>query len=175
MARTMLSEYKTPICFWADAINTTCHVINRVYLHKFLKKTSYELITGKKPNVSYLLVFGAPCYIFYMNHSSKFAPKAHEGFLLAYGSNSRNYRVYKSHQMKVMETVNVRFDQSNVSQKEHLPNVIDEPLISDAIRQMSIRSHYCRMLLTRHYNQRPFDETVCDALITKGDVINLSK
>nr|XP_020172658.1 micronuclear linker histone polyprotein-like [Aegilops tauschii subsp. strangulata] len=63
----------------ADAINTACHVINRVYLHKILKKTSYELITGKKPNGSYLRVFGASCYIHDMNNSSKFAAKAHEG------------------------------------------------------------------------------------------------
>jgi transposase InsO family protein len=87
MARAMLSEYKTPIRYWANAINTGCHVINRVYLHKFLKKTLYELITGKNPNVSYMRVFGAPCYIRDMNHSSKFASKAHEGFLLGYGPN----------------------------------------------------------------------------------------
>jgi hypothetical protein len=31
------------------------------------------------------------------------------------------------------------------------------------------------MLLTRHYDQRPFDETVCDALITNGDVNKPSK
>ena len=31
------------------------------------------------------------------------------------------------------------------------------------------------MLLTRHYDQRPFDETVCDALITNGDVKKPSK
>ena len=129
----MLSEYKTPIRFWADAINTAFHVVTHVYLHKFLKKTSYELITGKKPNVSYLRVFGAPCYILDMNHSSKFAPKAHEGFLLVYGSNSHTYRVYNSHHRKVIEMVNVWFDESNGSQKEHLPNVIDEPPISDAI------------------------------------------
>ena len=30
--------------------------------------------------------------------------------------------------------------------------------------------HYCRMLLKWHYDQRPFDKTVCDALITNGDV-----
>src|SRR4051812_5510851 len=66
----------------AEAINTACHVINKVYLHNFLKKTSHELIIGYKPNVSYLRVFGAPCYIRDMNHSSIFAPKAHEGFLL---------------------------------------------------------------------------------------------
>jgi hypothetical protein len=38
-----------------------------------------------------------------------------------------------------METVNVQFDESNGSQKEHLPNVIDEPSISEAIQQMAIR------------------------------------
>src|SRR3989337_3538440 len=35
--------------------------------------------------------------------------------------------------------------------------------------------HYCRMLLTQHYDQRPFDETVCDALIANDDVKNPSK
>src|SRR4051812_39774331 len=32
------------------------------------------------------------------------------------------------------------------------------------------RLHYCRMPLTRHYDQRPFDETVCDAIIANGGV-----
>jgi transposase InsO family protein len=58
MARTMLDEYKTPDRFWTEAINTACYSINRLYLHRILKKTSYELLTGKKPNVSYFRVFG---------------------------------------------------------------------------------------------------------------------
>jgi transposase InsO family protein len=53
MARTMLDEYKTPDQLWAEAINTACYSINRPYLHRMLKKTSYRLLTGKKPNVSY--------------------------------------------------------------------------------------------------------------------------
>jgi transposase InsO family protein len=52
MARTMLDEYKTSDRFWAEAINTACHVTNRLYLHKLLKKASYELLTDNKPNVS---------------------------------------------------------------------------------------------------------------------------
>ena len=36
-------------------------------------------------------------------------------------------------------------------------------------------NHYCKMLLTRHYDQRPIDETVCDAIITNGGVKNPSK
>jgi hypothetical protein len=59
MARTMLDEYKTPDRFWAEAINTACYSINRLYLHRILKKKSYELLTGKKPNVSYFRVFGS--------------------------------------------------------------------------------------------------------------------
>src|ERR1041385_1755941 len=153
MARTMLAEYKTPIRFWAEAINTACHIINKVYLHKFLKKTSHELITGNKPNVSYLRVFGAPSFIRDMNHSSKFAPKAHEGFLLGYGSNSHTYRVYNSHFGKVMETVNVRFDETNGSQKEHLPHDPDEPPIDEVIRSMAIGEILPVEVVARQANQ----------------------
>jgi hypothetical protein len=63
MARTMLGEFKTPERFWSEAVNTACHAINRVYLHRLLKKTSYELLTSNKPNVSYFRVFGSKCYI----------------------------------------------------------------------------------------------------------------
>jgi hypothetical protein len=49
MARTMLDEYKTSDRFWAEAINTACYSVNRLYLHRILKKTSYELLTGKMP------------------------------------------------------------------------------------------------------------------------------
>jgi transposase InsO family protein len=58
-ARTMLDEHKSLNRFWAEAINTACYSINRLYLHRILKKTSYELLTDKKPNVSYFRVFGS--------------------------------------------------------------------------------------------------------------------
>jgi transposase InsO family protein len=61
MARTMLDEYKTSDRFWAEAVNTACHAINRLYLHRILKKTLYELLTGNKPNISYFRVFGSKC------------------------------------------------------------------------------------------------------------------
>jgi transposase InsO family protein len=55
-ARTMLDEYKTSASFWVEAINTACHAINSLYLHKLRHKT-YELLIGKNPNVSYFRVF----------------------------------------------------------------------------------------------------------------------
>jgi hypothetical protein len=89
MARTMLDEYKTPDRFWAEEINTVCYSINRLYLQQILKKTSYELLTGKKPNVLYFRVFGSKSFILVKRgRKSKFAPKVVEGFLLGYDSNT---------------------------------------------------------------------------------------
>ena len=45
MARMMLDEYKTRKYFWAEAVETAWHATNRLYLHKLLGKTTYELIT----------------------------------------------------------------------------------------------------------------------------------
>ena len=134
MARTMLDEYNTPRHFWPEAIDTACHIINRVYLHKFFKKTAYELLTDKKPNVSYFKVFGAKCWIRDPHHNAKFAPKAHEGFMLGYGKDSHTYRVFNNVLHKVVETVDVRFDETNGSQREHLPSVIDEPAPEETIK-----------------------------------------
>jgi transposase InsO family protein len=53
MARTILNEYMTLDRFWTEAINTACHATNRLYFHKLLNKTSYELLIGNKLNVSY--------------------------------------------------------------------------------------------------------------------------
>jgi transposase InsO family protein len=95
MARTMLDKYKTPDRFWVEATNTASYSINRLYLHRILKKTSYELLTGKKLNVSYFRVFGSKCFILIKRgRNSKFAPKEVEGFLLGYDSNTRAYRVF---------------------------------------------------------------------------------
>jgi hypothetical protein len=41
----MINEYKTFDRFLVEAINTTCHNINRLYLHRLSKKTPYELLT----------------------------------------------------------------------------------------------------------------------------------
>jgi hypothetical protein len=92
MAITMLREYKTPERFWSEAVNTACHAINRLYLHCLLKKTSYELLTSNKPNVSYFRVFGSKCYILVKKGKhSKFAPKVVEGVLLGYDSNTKEF------------------------------------------------------------------------------------
>jgi transposase InsO family protein len=141
MARTMLDEYKTSDRFWAEAVNTACYAINRLYLHRILKKTSYELLTGKKPNVSYFRVFGSKCFILVKRgRRSKFAPKAVEGFLLGYDSNTRAYRVFNKSTGLVEVSCDIVFDETNGSQVEQvdLDELDDEEALCVALRNMSI-------------------------------------
>jgi hypothetical protein len=114
MARTMLDEYKTPDRFWAKAINTACYSINWLYLHRILKKTSYELLTDKKPSVSYFRFFGSKCFILIKrDRKSKFAPKAVEGFLLGYDSHTRAYRVFNKSTGLLKVSCDIVFDETN--------------------------------------------------------------
>jgi hypothetical protein len=141
MARTMLDEYKTPDRFWAEAINTACYSINRLYLHRILKKTSYELLIGKKPNVSYFRVFGSKCFILIKrSRSSKFAPKAVEGFLLGYDSDTRAYRLFNKSTGLVEVSCDIVFYETNGSQVEQvdLDELDDEEAPCVALGNMSI-------------------------------------
>jgi hypothetical protein len=137
----MLDEYKTSDRFWAEAINTACYAINRLYLHRILKKTSYELLTGKKSNVSYFKVFGSKCFILVKRgRKSKFASKAVEGFLLGYDSNTRTYSVFNKSTGLVKVSCDIVFDETNDSQVEqvNLDELDDEEAPCVALRNMSI-------------------------------------
>jgi transposase InsO family protein len=139
MARTMLGEYKTSERFWSEAVNTACHAISRLYLHRILKKTSYELLTGNKPNVSYFRVFGSKCYILVKKgRHSKFAPKAVEGFLLGYDSNTKAYRVFNKSSGLVEVSSDVVFDETNGSPREQVDPV--DKILGDISKGVTTRS-----------------------------------
>jgi hypothetical protein len=141
MARTMLGEFKTPERFWSEAVNTACHAINRLYLHRLLKKTSYKLLTGNKPNVSYFRVFGSKCYILVKKgRHSKFVPKAIEGFLLGYDSNTKAHRVFNKSLGLVEVSSDVVFDETNGSPREqvYLDDIDEDDVPTTAMRTMAI-------------------------------------
>ncbi|GJR66971.1 retrovirus-related pol polyprotein from transposon TNT 1-94 [Tanacetum coccineum] len=61
-ARTMLIYANAPLFLWAEAVATTCYTQNRSLIRLRHGKTPYELLHDKKPDLSYLHVFGALCY-----------------------------------------------------------------------------------------------------------------
>ncbi|GKF34032.1 ribonuclease H-like domain-containing protein, partial [Tanacetum coccineum] len=80
-ARTMLADSKLPTTLWAEAVNTTCYVQNRVLVIKPHNKTPYEL----------------------------FSRKADEGFFVGYSTNSKTFRVFNSRTRIVEENLHVKF------------------------------------------------------------------
>ena len=86
------------------------------------------------------------------HHNSKFAPKAHEGFMLGYGKDSHSYRVFNLFHYKVVEIVDVRFDETNGSQREHLPNVLDElPPVSQSSKWELERLYLLKLILKKNF------------------------
>jgi hypothetical protein len=105
------------------------------------QKKSYELLTDKKSNVSYFRVFGSKCFILIeRGRSSKFAPKAVEGFLLGYDTNTRAYRVFNKSTGLVEVSCDIVFDETNGSQVEQvdLDELDDEEAPCVVLRNMSI-------------------------------------
>jgi hypothetical protein len=96
-----------------------------LYLHKLHHKTAYELLTGKKPNMSYFRVFGCKCFILNKKlKSSKFAPKVDEGIFLGYASNAHGYRVLNKTTSCVDVTCDVMFNESMALKWSKLMNCV---------------------------------------------------
>nr|GEV07350.1 putative ribonuclease H-like domain-containing protein [Tanacetum cinerariifolium] len=88
-ARSMLADSKLPTMFWIEAVSTACYVLNRVSITSPHNKTSFELLSGKVPNIHHLKPFG--CQVTILNtsdHLGKFEGKANDGFLVGYAAHS---------------------------------------------------------------------------------------
>ncbi|GJU92334.1 retrovirus-related pol polyprotein from transposon TNT 1-94 [Tanacetum coccineum] len=109
-ARTMLADSLLPIPFWAEAVNTTCYVLNRVLVTKPQNKTSYELLIGKPPSISFMRLFGCPLTILNtLDPFGKFDGKSDEGYLLGYSTISKAFRVYNKRTKRVEENMHIDF------------------------------------------------------------------
>nr|GEX07095.1 hypothetical protein [Tanacetum cinerariifolium] len=96
----------------AEAIATACFTQNRFIIHRRFNKTPYELINRRKPDISFLHVFGALCYPKNdREYIRKLGAKGYIGFFIGYSANSCAYRVYNRRTKKIMETMNVSFDE----------------------------------------------------------------
>jgi hypothetical protein len=112
MAKTMLDEHMTPRRFWTEAINTACHVSNRIFLRAFMNKTSYELRFGRPPKVSHFRVFGCRCFVLKQGNLDKFESQSSDGFFVGYALHSHAYRVLNLETNRIMETCAVTFDET---------------------------------------------------------------
>ncbi|GJZ46168.1 retrovirus-related pol polyprotein from transposon TNT 1-94 [Tanacetum coccineum] len=113
----------------AEAVATTFYTQNRSNIRRHHRKTPYELLHDRKPNLSYLHVFGA---LFYLNNDSenlgKLQAKADIGIFIGYAPMKKAYRIYNRRTQKIFETIHVDFDEltAMASEQSNLEPVLHE-------------------------------------------------
>ena len=82
-----------PKNLWNFALDTAVHVYNRTQMQCLQWKTPIELVLKKKPDISYLRVFGCLAYIHILKDQckDKLTPKAEEMIFLGYESGTKGY------------------------------------------------------------------------------------
>jgi len=84
--RCVLSEAKINRRFWPEIIKKATYLKNRMLVNTIEKKTPYEILTGKKPNIKNLRIHGSRVFLKVQEEKrkSKWDRKADLGILLGY-------------------------------------------------------------------------------------------
>ncbi|GKE43730.1 retrovirus-related pol polyprotein from transposon TNT 1-94, partial [Tanacetum coccineum] len=149
-ARIMLIYAKAPLFLWSEVVATACYTQNRSIIRRHHGKTPYKLLHDRKPNLSYLYVFGALCY---PNNDSedlgKLQAKADIGIFIGYLPKKKAYRIYNRRTQKIIETIHVDFDELTVMASEQLssgpelhlmtPETSSSGLVTNPIPQQPFR------------------------------------
>nr|GEZ27484.1 hypothetical protein [Tanacetum cinerariifolium] len=128
-ARTMLIYAQAPSFLWAEAVATACYTQNRSIIRLRHRKTPYELLYNKLPDLSFLHVFGALCYP--TNDSEnlgKLQPKADIGIFIGYAPTKKAFWIYNRRTKRIIETIHVDFDEltAMASEQSSLGPVLNE-------------------------------------------------
>nr|GEU51889.1 retrovirus-related Pol polyprotein from transposon TNT 1-94 [Tanacetum cinerariifolium] len=107
---------------------------NRSILHRRFNKTPYELINGRKSDISFLHVFGDLCYPKNDREDiGKLGAKGDIGFFIGYSADSCAYRVFNRRTKKIMETINVSFDELSTMAFEQRMSTIEPKNAKEAM------------------------------------------
>ena len=91
-ARSSLIESKLPKSMWTYALMNAAHVRNRCF-QKRTQQTPYFLLTGRKPDLSILHIFGTICYS-YHEDKKKLDDRSKRGVFVGYDRESPSYLVH---------------------------------------------------------------------------------
>ncbi|GJV51416.1 retrovirus-related pol polyprotein from transposon TNT 1-94 [Tanacetum coccineum] len=103
----------------AEVVATACYTENRSLIRLHHGKTPYELMHDRKPDLSYLHVFDALCYL--TNDSEdlgKLKAKADVGIFIRYAPAKKAYWIYNKRTRRIMETIHVDFDELTAMDSE---------------------------------------------------------
>ncbi len=108
----MLSQAELSIGYWEFAMASAVHVFNRTPRRSGSTIAPLEAITGKKPSLDHLRVFGCPAYVNAPSQRrTKMSPPARKGIFVGYTPSSRSWMVYLPATRTVLSSRSVTFDE----------------------------------------------------------------
>ena len=138
-ARTIRFQGHLPIRFWGHYVETIVHIINRVPSVVLNQKSPYEMLYGKIPLLSYLIVIVGLCYDTMLPKGDKFSHRALKIILLGFVVTQKGYKLYDPQERKIIVSRNVVFHErifhfkSLVSTKESIPPSVDMFVLHDEL------------------------------------------
>lgn len=112
MARSMLKSKGVPAHFWAEAIKTAVHVLNRAPTRALDGMTPYEALYRRKPKVHYLRTFGCAAHVKKVGPGVlKLSDRSIPGVFIGYEDNAKAYRVYDPVAKKLYVSRDVVFEE----------------------------------------------------------------
>ncbi|KAK9702800.1 hypothetical protein QE152_g29719 [Popillia japonica] len=112
VTRCLLIESGLPLSFWGEAITTATYVRNRCPTIANKGVTPYERFYGVNPDISHLRTFGCRAWYKIKQPKTKFEPRAEEGIMVGYSSESKAYRIYNPRTRKIIIARDVVFDEN---------------------------------------------------------------
>ncbi|KAJ9556102.1 hypothetical protein OSB04_010716 [Centaurea solstitialis] len=129
MVRTMMCHSSLPISFWGHALETAAHILNRAPT-KSVEKTPYELWKGKKPNISFLKIWGCEVYV-KRPTSEKLKPKSDKCFFVGYPKTTVGYYFYNPEENKVFVARNGKFLEEKFLSLENTRKDVDLQVVDE--------------------------------------------
>ena len=117
--RSMLSNASLPNGFWAEALATAIHLINRSPNKTLDYKVSEEVWSGKPPSYKHLRVFGCEAYCHVPKEfRDKLAPKSKKCIFLGYGApGEMGFRLWDPEARKIIRSNDVFFNEDKMHKK----------------------------------------------------------
>jgi hypothetical protein len=132
-ARSMLSNAKLQQELWAEAVLTTCYLINRSPSTAINCKIPEEVWTGHSCDYSNLRIFGCDAYaLISKDQRSKLDPRSKKYVFVGYGDGVKGYILWDPTSHKLIISRDVVFDESSLIKsdlvdvevrQEHVPQV----------------------------------------------------
>ena len=122
MVRTGLENAGLPYKYWSDALLHAAFVKNRLpHAHFKNKSTPYEQLTGVKPDLSKLRIFGSRIITRKPGpRNPKISKHSYSGIFLRYAKTMKNIVYYDTTTKRIKTTTYAKFDEAHFSY-EHKP------------------------------------------------------